>query len=227
MPVVEGLSKSCRVALVAVLALGACDDKKPSMAEAMKKADEEAAKQKAEAEEKKKAVKTEPTLADDPTKVEHPWNVDKVRSALQMGTVVLYKVSGTDAKGKAVTDQYRGEVKGTNENDVAIIQTLMSAADKPQAKQALSLPWDKVSPFFNVERATVELAGRETVEVPAGSFDSIKAELNGFFGAHITVWMPIEKPGVYAKVIDHGNANEEGDQTEMVYELESVTAPGG
>ena len=119
----------------------------------------------------------------------------------------------------------RGEVKGNNENDVSIIQSLKSASDTPQATQALSIPWDKRSPFFQVERATSKLTGRETIEVGAGKFDCITAELTGFFGAHKTIWMPIGKPGIYAKVVDHGNANDEADQTEMVYELASIAAP--
>ena len=116
--------------------------------------------------------------------------------------------------------------KGNNENDVAITQTLMSAADTPQATQAASFPWTNLSPFFGVEKAEVEVARREKIETPAGSFDCIVVELKGFFGAHKTVWLPIGKPGIYAQVVDHGNANEEGDETEMTYVLKSVTAPG-
>ncbi len=210
-----------------VLSTGqACDgDKKPSMAEALAKSDKAEAERKAAEEKKKAAVKKAPTLADDPTKVEHPWNIDSMKASLKMGVVVNYAVTGTNIKGKDVTDEYRGEVKGNNENDVAVVQTLLSAKDTPQAKQALSLAWDKASPFFYVERATTEVTGREKVETPAGTFDCITAELKGFFGAHKTVWMPIDKPGIYAKVVDHGNANEEDDQTEMTYVLSSVTVP--
>jgi len=192
----------------------------------MQKAKKAEDDKKAAEEKKKAAVKKTPGLADDPTKVEHPWNVDQVKTGLQMGTVIMYDVSGTNAKGKEVTDEFRGEVKGNNENDVAITQTLMSAADTPQAKQAASFAWSNLSPFFGVEKAEVEVARREKIETPAGSFDCIVVELKGFFGAHKTVWLPIGKPGIYAQVVDHGNANEEGDETEMTYVLKSVTASG-
>lgn len=213
-------------ALVALSPCLACDgDKAPSMAEALAKSDKAEADRKAAEEKKKAAVKVQPGLADDPSKVEHPWTVDKVRSGLPMGTVIKYAVSGLNAKGKDVTDAYRAEVKGNNENDVRIVQTLLSAADTPQATQVATLPWDRVSPFFAVEKATTEITGREKITTAAGEFDCIKADLKGFFGAHKSVWMPIGKPGIYAKVIDHGNANEEGDQTEMVYELSELTMP--
>lgn len=211
--------------LVTVPDLG-CGGDKPSIEEAMQKAKKAEEEKKAADAEKKAAVKKTPSLADDPSKVEHPWNIDKVKTGLPMGTVIMYDVSGTNAKGKEVTDEFRGEVKGNNENDVAITQTLMSAADTPQATQAASFPWSNLSPFFGVEKAEVEVARRETVQTPAGSFDCIVVELKGFFGAHKTVWLPIGKPGIYAQVVDHGNANEEGDETEMTYVLKSVTTPG-
>ncbi|MEM6995650.1 MAG: hypothetical protein AAF721_34395 [Myxococcota bacterium] len=218
-----GLTFPC---LVVLMLTPACDgDKKPSMAEALAKSDKAEADRKAAEEKKKAAVKKKPTLADDPTKVEHPWTVDKLKASLKMGVVISYGVAGTNAKGKEVTDEYRAEVKGNNEGDVKVIQTLVSAADKPQAKQVLTVSWTKDSPFFYVENPTVEVKSRETIETPAGKFDCIVAERKGVLGASQTVWMPIDKPGIYAKVVDHGNANVEEDQTEMTYTLASITAP--
>ena len=218
-----------RMALVGSLGLSfagfGCGGDKPSIEEAMQKAKKAEEDKKAAEEKKKAAVKKTPGLADDPTKVEHPWTIDKVKVGLKMGTVITYAVSGTNAKGKEVTDEFRGEVKGNNENDVAITQTLMSAADTPQASQAASFAWTNLSPFFGVEKAEAEVVRREKVETPAGTFDCIVVELKGFFGAHKTVWLPIGKPGIYAQVVDHGNANEEGDQTELTYVLQSATAP--
>ncbi|MBL4689748.1 MAG: hypothetical protein JKY37_34490 [Nannocystaceae bacterium] len=218
-----GLSLACVAALSLSAACGG--DKKPTMAEALAKSDQVEADRKAAEEEKKAAVVKAPTLAEDPSKVEYPWDIYKLKDSLKMGLVISYGVTGTDAKGKEVTDEYRGEVKGNNEHDVAVIQTLVSLADTPQAKQTLSLPWDKASPFFYVERASTEVTGRETIETPAGKFDCITADLKGFFGAHKTVWMPIGKPGIYAKVVDHGNANAEDDQTEITYTLATISAP--
>jgi hypothetical protein len=59
----------------------------------------------------------------------------------------------------------------------------------------------------------------ESVQVPAGTFDTVVVELRDFFGAHQTVWLIKDKPGIYAKVVDHGNQQDEADKTEMTYEL--------
>ena len=213
------LGRPLLASVFAVSLLGglACDDK-PSAAEALEKTKEKdkaekEAKAKAEAEAAKKAKeKKEGAL-------ENPWTFDSVKASLTMGSKVTYAVSGVDAKGKEVTDEFWGEVKGNRPEEVAVTKTLASAKDTPQATQVARLPWDKSSPFFPVEKAEVTLVGPESVTVPAGTFECVKAEVKGFFGAHLTVWMAKDKPGIYAKVEDHGNANDEEDQTAMVYEL--------
>jgi len=208
-----------------VLSLG-CDSKKePSMSDALAKSDKAETDRKEAKDKEKAAIKTAPKLADDPTKVANPWTVDTVRAGLVMGTVVTYGVAGVDAKGKPVTDTYRAEIKGNNEHESKVIQSLGSASSAPQAKQVASTTWSRMSPFFNVEKVTVKLTGREVVETPAGKFDCVVADLQGFFGAHKTVWMALEKPGIYAKVVDHGNTNGEDDQTEVTYTLASITTP--
>ena len=75
---------------------------------------------------------------------------------------------------------------------------------------------------FSVEKPEYELKARETITVPAGEFDTVVAEIKGFFGAHQTVWMIVDKPGLYAKVNVLANAGAEGDQTNLVYELAEV-----
>lgn len=213
------LGRGVLASAVTISLLGglACDDK-PSAAEALEKTKE---KDKAEKEAKAKAEKDAAAKAKAKKEgvLENPWTFDSVKASLTMGSKVSYAVSGLDAKGKEVTDEFWGEVKGNRPDEVAVTKTLASQKDTPQATQVARLPWAKSSPFFPVERAEVTLAGKESVTVPAGTFDCVKAEVKGFFGAHLTVWMAADKPGVYAKVEDHGNANEEEDQTAMVYEL--------
>ena len=80
--------------------------------------------------------------------------------------------------------------------------------------------------MFVLEKAERELVAVEKVKVPAGEFDCVKAEIKGFFGGHHTVWIIKDKPGIYAKVVDHGNANEDEDKTEKVYELAKITSEG-
>jgi hypothetical protein len=188
---------------VSTLLLACGDTNKPSMAEALEdaaKRDEKEKKAKEEADAKAAAQKVEKKV--DPKEL--PWTFDALKAGLLPGTRVKYSLTGTDIKGK---------------KEVGVVSTRESEKDKPQATQVAKTEWTRVSPFFFVERAEPEVIGRETIKVPAGEFETSVAELRGFFGTHLTVWMIVDKPGIYAKVADHGNANEEGDKTELVYEL--------
>ena len=63
-------------------------------------------------------------------------------------------------------------------------------------------PWGKLSPFFHVDQSETTLTKKESVQVPAGTFDCVVADLKDFFGKQLTVWMVVDKPGVYAKVVE-------------------------
>jgi hypothetical protein len=205
--------------LAAIFVLG-CDDK-PSMADSLKQADEKEAKRKAQEEADNKAVE----VKKESDKLELPWTPDAMQASLQMGLQLEYKVVGTDAKGKPVEDTYFAEVKGSSPSEVGVSQYLGAMKDEPIAGQVAKTPWDQFSPFFLVERAEHELVKQESVTVPAGTFDTVVVELQGFFGAHKTVWMIKDKPGIYAKVVDHGNTKEEDNQTaEMTFELTKIGA---
>jgi hypothetical protein len=202
---------------LALSLLIACDDK-PTLTENMKKADELDAKRKAAEEAKKKDVKVEK----DPNALELPWSSDETKAALEMGTTVEYSVTGTDAKGKPVEDIYYGEIKANDAAEVGVNKYHGKMAKDPVASQVAKLPWGSFSPFFPMEKPEHELVKLESVTVPAGSFDAVVVELRDFFGAHQTAWLIKDKPGVYAKVVDHGNANDEADKIEITYELTKI-----
>jgi hypothetical protein len=194
-----------------------CGSDEPSMAEALKKADEaEKARKEAEAK-KKESIKVEKKT----DVLELPWTIDALKE-MPMGTVATYSVSGLDAKGKEVTDTYIATFKGGDDKSARVNEFLVSNKEDPVSSQVKTLDWSQLSPLFSIERPESKVLRRETVEVPAGSFETVVVDINGFFGAHNTVWMIADKPGVYAKVEKHANANEEGDQTAMVFQLESV-----
>ncbi len=204
--------------LTAVVLTAACDSSEPSVTEALAKADQAEADKKAKAEAEKEAA----TPKKDPNALEMPWTVDSMTAELSMGLTLEYAVTGTDAKGKEKEDTYLAVVKATNPDGVGVVA--YHASDKGEAsKQLATVPWSKLSPFFAVEKAETKLVKRESVTVPAGTFECVVVELEGFFGAHRTVWMIADKPGVYAQVIDHGNATEDADQTELTYALSSMT----
>lgn len=206
-----------RVVLLLVVSGVGCSSNEPSMADALKKSDD-AEKARKEAEAKKKAAVKVEKKSD---ALEIPWKIDGLKE-MAMGTVATYAVSGTDAKGKEVTDQFIATFKGGDDTSARVNEYRLSKKDDPVSGQVKTLDWSQLSPLFSVERPESTVLRKESVEVPAGSFATTVVEIKGFFGAHQTVWMVDDKPGIYAKVEVHPNANEEGDQTAMVYQLEKL-----
>lgn len=210
------------ILLMAPLSCGESD--KPSMSEALKQADaKEAARKEAEAKARKEAA--EKAKEEESDALEIPWSIDELKEAMKMDTVATYQVSGVDEKGKDVQDTYTVTVKGTGDDGTKINAFHQSDADEPIATQVATHPWSNLSPMFAVDKPETEVVAREKVEVPAGTFDAVVVEIRGFFGAHRTVYMIPDQPGIYAKVIDHGNDKEEDDQTEKVYELQKIERP--
>lgn len=204
-----------------VASMAGCSNE-PSMAEALQQA--AAADEAKKAAEQAKAA-SQPPPSKDPAALELPWSFAQVRDTLVIGTTLTYAMSGTNAKGKKVEDGYLAEIKGADDKEVRFVAYRRSQESNPAVKQIQSVRWTTWSPLFAVEQAEHTLLRREKVEVPAGSFDTVVVELKGFFGQHLTVWMVQERPGVYAKVIEHANASEEGDKTEIEYTLTELHIP--
>ena len=206
----------------------ACGGSGPTMSEAAEQAekrDEEAKKAKEEEDKKlaEQAKKAKENV------LENPWHFDEVKSTLVIGTLLEYEITGTDAKGDPVEDGLHAEVVGGDTMDAKILQYKKSQEKLPAVKQPQGHPWANLSPFFWVEQSEVKVDRRETIEVPAGSFDCVVADITGFFGNHLTVWMIEDKPGIYAQVVEHPNTKnaEEGDATEITYRLASITKKEG
>jgi hypothetical protein len=200
------------LALSIPLALLACDKPadKPADAAAEKPAD--------------KADKpADAAVVEKPKKLEQPWMASDVTGAMKAGTTLVYKQTGKDAKGKDVEDDYKCEVKTSTNTEVG---TVCNGVNHPSedkgANEVATAEWTEFSPFFAVSRPEVKLIERADLTVPAGTFDTVQAELAGFFGNNYTVWMIADKPGVYAKVLKHPNSGAEDDKTELVFELTSL-----
>lgn len=190
------------------------------MAEALADADAKAKAEQAERDAKAKALVAKADDDEDDPKA-LPWKIADLQDAMKIGTKLTYAMSGTNAKGKPIDDTYLVEIKGVSDSKgVSFVAYRQSEEKNPAVKQVQARSWDSYSPFFPVERPESEVAGRESVEVPAGSFETTKAELKGFFGEHYTVWMIVETPGVYAKLVEYGRGDDE--KTEIVYELASL-----
>ena len=159
----------------------------------------------------------------DPNVLEHPWTFENVRDAMEMGTVVVYRRSGTDLNGKKVDGQFRWVVRSSSADEVGSSGTVVGGGEGQPSGEVAKAKWTQDSPFFALENPTRELVKREKVTVPAGEFDCVVAEIKGFFGNRKTVWMIIDKPGVYAKVLELHNEAEEKDKTNLTWELEEIT----
>jgi hypothetical protein len=215
--------------LVCALACGG-GKKEPSVAEALAQSDKKAeeAKKAKEAADKKLAEAAKKAKEG---VLEHPWTFDEVKASLVIGTALAYEMSGKNAKGKTVSDRLLGEVKGSSDTDVKVLQYKESQKGDPAVTQPQGYAWDKLSPFFHVERSETKVLRTESVQVPAGTFDCVVADVTGFFGNSYTVWMIVDKPGIYAQVVEHPNAGAatEGkgkDQTEITYKLASLEHKG-
>lgn len=198
-------------------AMAACDSDKGSQSSAIAKAVDTKPPPKVEAKPDTKAA---------PPKVDPmapPWTSDAVMAALKTGTKVVYKRSGTDAKGKKAGGELTYQVRGAQMDSAATSYTIEPDPGTNKASsQIANTGWSNLSPFFAMEKTETKVLGRESVTVPAGTFETSKAELSDFFGNKKTVWMIVDQPGIYAKVVDAGNEGDAADKTEITYELVSV-----
>jgi hypothetical protein len=166
-----------------------------------------------------------PPLPPPEKQLELPWTFEEVRDAMRGGATLVYAQTGKDAKGKAVEDDYKCEIRKSTETEVGTVCDGVRHPSKDKgATQVAMKAWSQYSPFFAVERVEKTLVGFEKVAVPAGEFATVHVQLAGFFGQRYDVWMVEDKPGLYAKVVVHPNAGEESDQTEMTFELASTGA---
>jgi hypothetical protein len=156
---------------------------------------------------------------------ELPWSFQEVKGAITPGLSLVYDRTGTDAKGKRLQGKFKWQARRADDSGVGVVGVPTEGPVPPGSDQLATISWGNLSPFFAIERAEPKVTGRETIQVPAGSFDCVVAEIRGFFGAEQKVWMIVDRPGVYAKVVDSGNASEPKDKTEITYELAEIVAP--
>lgn len=182
-----------------------------------KKADEK------KADEKKDDEKAEEPAAEKPKKLEWTWKIADVSDAMKPGTTLVYAQTGKDQKGKDVEDDYQCQVKEASGTTVGTVcNGINHPSEDKGANEVATRDWSKYSPFFTAERPEEKLVERAELTVPAGTFDTVQAEIKGFMGASYTVWMIADKPGVYAKIHKHANVHDEEDKTDMVFELKSM-----
>jgi hypothetical protein len=209
--------------LVAASAAWGCGGGAPAKDAAPKSDAAKADAPKAEAP-KTDAPKADPPKAD-PTAA--PWSDVQVRDAMVAGTKLVYARTGTNAKGKKIDDSVTFVLRANTSEGAGTSFTIdPDPGTNAASSQVATMAWTKQSPFFAMEKAEVKISGRESVVVPAGTYDASVAELTDFFGNTKTVYMIVDKPGVYAKVLEKANAAADPkDKTDLVYELKAIEAP--
>jgi len=165
------------------------------------------------------AAKADPKVA--------PWSDVTVREAMAAGSKLIYARTGTNAKGKKVEDTVTFLLRSNTDQGAGTSYTIEpDPGSNAASSQVATMGWTKLSPFFAMEKPTVEISGRESVTVPAGTFEASVAQIADFFGNAKTVYMVVDKPGIYAKVVEKANtAADPKDKTDLVYELKAIEAP--
>ncbi|MFO7566369.1 MAG: hypothetical protein R6X02_27245 [Enhygromyxa sp.] len=195
----------------------------PALLLACDKGDDKQAKSDDKKAEDKPADKPVEQPAEKPKKLEHPWAIDAMPGSLRAGTKLTYKQTGKDAAGKEVEDDYACVVKSATKTEVGTVCNGVNHPSKDKgANEVATVEWSSYSPFFAVSQPKAELVERAELTVPAGSFDTVQAKVEDFFGNSYTFWMIADKPGIYAKVHKHANANTEDDRTDLVFELAAI-----
>jgi len=215
----------CLALVPAILGLAVGCGQGPTAAEAAKKANtavKDLRKAPSESDANAKAADVK-VAKKDPSVLEHPWTFESVRNAMEMGTVLVYKRTGTDQNGKKIDDQFRWVIRSSSQNEVGTSGTAVGGGAGQPSGEVAKAKWTQDSPFFALENPKRTLVKREKVTVPAGEFDCVVAEIQGFFGNRKTVWMIPDKPGVYAKVQEHRNEQQEKDKTDLTWELQEIT----
>jgi hypothetical protein len=203
--------------LALVVALAGCDDKGSatgSIAKSLETPKKEEPKAPAKP---KEAPKPDPNAP--------PWTLDAVRDAMKAPMTVVYVRSGNDKSGKKVGGKLTYVLADATKDGAT---TKYTVDPDPGTNKASAMPattgWSTLSPLFATEKPKIKIAGREQVTVPAGTFEATKAEVIDFFGNAKTVWMIVNRPGLYAKVEEGANMNDPDDKTAIVYELEALPA---
>jgi hypothetical protein len=177
---------------------------------------------KAEAKAEAKAD-ADPPPAADPTK--NPWKEGAIRELLTPGSKVVYARKGTDRKGKKVDDEITFMLQRNADDGAGTSFTIApDPGTNAATSQVATTGWSDLSPFFAMEKVAATIEGRESLTVAAGTFETSKAVLKDYFQNEKQVWLIVEQPGVYAKVVEVANTlADESDKTDLTYELKAFT----
>lgn len=153
-----------------------------------------------------------------------PWSLDGLKKTYGVGTRLSYSRSGTDDDGQPVGGTHTFEVTDARDLVVSIDSVWKDGGKKGTGFNQYE--WEKavfLESHPGSSSTEFSVKGSETVEVPAGSFETVVVEVsNSFFRTRDTYWLIVDQPGVYAKWVDHGKQDEPAD---IVMELVEIELP--
>lgn len=146
---------------------------------------------------------------------EIPWTQADLQEGFEVGTTIVYDRSGTAREGRPAGGTHTFRVDGTSPQIVEIYSLWEDGGERGYGTD--SRAWPDAVFLFSQGDARTSVVGTESVETPLGTFDTVVVEVShDFFGTRQTYWMIADRPGVYAKVVDHGK---EDSGTHLVYTL--------
>lgn len=150
-----------------------------------------------------------------------PWTVEELKQALRPGVKITYSRSGVDDDGNEVGGTSVFEVVEVTEQQVHIAASWEDPLNGERGSGPKEIDWASAMFLESFSGSEVEVVGTERVETPAGVFDTVVVELtHDFFGETQRYWLIPDQPGVYARVVDYG---EEDEDREIVLTLEGVS----
>lgn len=166
-------------------------------------------------------VLSSPSVADQTwaLALEWPWTVESVKQAALGGQSLRYQVSGKfwGRKVAKVEDILILHEDTYHKRLVSLVED-HGEIDPDDIVAALDWTPDGLVTCAFLNDTQPKLIRVETIEVPAGRFTCIKAEFSRDL-KDFTVWAIIDRPGVYAKIIESCEAAPAGLTYELVQDL--------
>ncbi|MBT3222411.1 MAG: hypothetical protein HN348_25340, partial [Proteobacteria bacterium] len=133
-----------------------------------------------------------------------PWTIREVRDKMKNGTNWLYKLSGTTANREPVEGTRRHEVLDINDAFMVVRQVTMDAEGKESDTADKARGWETLE--FQKADMTWEVLRTQKLELEGGTFDCVVVHSrNKHTGNESSWWLVVDRPGIYARIIDHGN----------------------
>jgi len=163
-----------------------------------------------------------PAAFGEETELQIPWTGGDLQEAFSVGTEIVYSRTGTDEAGRQFGGTHSFKVEESSPQIVEIYSIWEDGGERSHGTNAMV--WEDAAFLFSYSNSQLKVLGSELVETPLGSFDTVVVEVShDFHGTRQTYWMIPDRPGIYARVVDHGKKD---SPKKLVMTLKAVTTAG-